>query len=85
MTYFQRQGWSVATNTVATNYLAGDVVAWDLGSGVTHIGIVSDKRTTKGTPLIIHNIGSGAQEENILFQYQIIGHYRPRFATSERK
>jgi hypothetical protein len=29
-------------------------------------------------PLAIHNIGRGAQEEDILFTYRIIGHYRPK-------
>ena len=28
------------------------------------------------TPLMIHNIGSGAQEEDMLFKYDITGHYR---------
>jgi uncharacterized protein YijF (DUF1287 family) len=77
MTYFKRQGWSVSLSKTAADYHAGDVVAWDLGGGVTHIGIVSDHRSPEGAPLVIHNIGSGAQEEDILFQYRIIGHYRP--------
>ena len=28
------------------------------------------------TPLVIHNIGSGVQEENILYNYKITGHFR---------
>ena len=78
MTYFQRQGWTVSLSKKAGDFQAGDVVAWDLGGGVTHVGIVSDRRSSEGTPLVIHNIGRGVQEENILFQYEIIGHYRPR-------
>jgi uncharacterized protein YijF (DUF1287 family) len=27
-------------------------------------------------PLVIHNIGAGTREEDILFRYTIIGHYR---------
>jgi len=34
-----------------------------------HIGIISDKKSSDGVPLIIHNIGSGTQEEDILFKY----------------
>ena len=30
-----------------------------------------------GTPLVLHNIGAGTQEDDILFQHPIIGHYRP--------
>ncbi len=82
MTYFNRQGWSVAGSKVAKDFRVGDVVAWDLGGGVTHIGIVSDRRSREGRPLIIHNIGRGTQEENILFQYDIIGHYRPRLGSN---
>lgn len=41
-----------------------------------HIGIVSDRRAEDGAPLIIHNIGRGTQEENILNEYSRITHYR---------
>ena len=41
-----------------------------------HIDIVSDRRAEDGTPLIIHNIGRGTQEENILNEYSRITHYR---------
>jgi hypothetical protein len=76
MTYFQRHGYALAADQTATSYAAGDIVAWDLGGGVTHIGIVSDRRNSKATPLVIHNIGRGTQEEDVLFAFRIIGHYR---------
>jgi len=62
------------------SYRPGDIVAWDLGNGVLHIGIVSDRATGR-TPLIIHNIGSGAKEEDILLKYKVIGHYRMKEHT----
>lgn len=73
MTYFKRQAYAVQDQS----YKAGDIVAWDLGQGLTHIGVISNKTTllTK-TPLVIHNIGRGTQENDILYQYKIIGHYR---------
>jgi hypothetical protein len=70
----------VASAPVA--YLPGDIVAWDLGGGVLHVGIVSDRQGTGGTPLVIHNIGAGAREDDILFRFAIIGHYRPPPATA---
>jgi uncharacterized protein len=76
MMYFRRQGFAVAMSTDPTAFAPGDIVAWDLGGGVTHIGIVSDRSTTAATPLVLHNIGRGAREENILFAYTMIGHYR---------
>lgn len=77
MTYFKRCGWGQAITKESGDYLAGDIVCWDLnGKGLTHIGVVSDKKTAGGTPLIIHNIGQGAQEEDVLFGFKVIGHYR---------
>jgi uncharacterized protein len=76
MTYFERQGFAQSITNKAENFAAGDIVAWDLGGGVTHIGIVSDHTTAKRVPLIIHNIGRGTQEEDILLRYRVIGHYR---------
>lgn len=76
MTYFQRRGYGLPVNPKAETFAPGDIVAWDLGKGLTHIGIVSDRRGAKGTPLVIHNIGNGAQEEDVLLNFRIIGHYR---------
>jgi uncharacterized protein YijF (DUF1287 family) len=76
MTFFQRAGYAAAIGRAAADYLPGDVVAWDLGGGILHIGIVSDGLSAGGTPLVVHNIGSGAREEDILFLYTVIGHYR---------
>lgn len=70
--YLQRQGYAVQDQ----RYAPGDIVTWDLGRGLAHIGIVSDRKAFSRTPLIIHNIGQGAREENILHQYAITGHYR---------
>ncbi len=52
-----------------------------LPGNLPHIGIVSDRTSLTGTPLIIHNIGRGTREENILFDYPITGHYRPKIAA----
>ena len=76
MTYFGRAGFAIAATGNATDYLPGDIVAWDLGKGILHIGIVSDRVAATGAPFIVHNIGAGAREEDILFRYTVIGHYR---------
>ena len=39
------------------------------------IGIVSSQ-FIGSRPLIVHNIGTGTREEDILFAYPITGHYR---------
>ena len=61
----------------ADSFQYGDVVAWRLPHGATHIGVVvpgpGDRRDEKW---IVHNIGSGPKWDNQLFEYQVIGHYR---------
>ncbi len=76
MVYLQRAGYSRPVTRATADYLPGDVVAWDLGGGILHIGIVSDRRAASDVPLVLHNIGAGAREEDILFRYTVIGHYR---------
>ncbi|TIH08361.1 DUF1287 domain-containing protein [Pseudomonas leptonychotis] len=76
MAWFKRQGWSQQLSQDASSYRAGDIVTWDLGGGLTHIGIVSDRQASSGAPLVLHNIGRGTQEEDILFAFKITGHYR---------
>ncbi len=77
-TWFDRKGWSVAVTRRVEDYRAGDLVTWMLPGNLPHIGIVSDRRTPlSNVPLIIHNIGRGAREDDILFDYTITGHYRP--------
>lgn len=78
MRFFQRQGWERPVSDQRRDYAAGDIVAWKLnGNGLLHIGIVSDRRLADGTPLILHNIARGTQEQDLLFRHTIIGHYRP--------
>lgn len=75
--YFERHGKALPTSNMAAAYLPGDIVTWRLPSGVPHIGLVSSSRDSSGArPLVIHNIGQGTQEEDILFLYSITGHYR---------
>lgn len=76
--WFTRQGWSMTPSPRGNDYRAGDLVAWMLPGQLPHIGIVSERFHRDGTPLIIHNIGAGTREENILFAYPITGHYRPK-------
>lgn len=83
-TFFSRRGWAVPVTKNAADYQPGDLVTWNLGDTVPHIGIVSDKKTEGGTPLIIHNVGAGAQEEDFLFSHTITGHYRPVLDKEKR-
>jgi uncharacterized protein YijF (DUF1287 family) len=75
-TLFARIGAEVPLDQGPTPYLPGDIITWKLPGNLDHIGIVSDRRTETGVPLILHNIGAGAKEEDILFAYPMTGHYR---------
>jgi len=77
MTFFKRhQAEKLITNTSA-DYKPGDIVCWNLGGAITHIGIViHQKSEDKQRHLIVHNIGGGQVAEDVLFAYTIIGHYR---------
>lgn len=78
MRYFERNQTALAEKwTVSETYLPGDIVAWRLDGGLLHVGIVSGKKSGT-TPWVVHNIGRGAREENVLFAYTVIGHYRIR-------
>ena len=77
MTFFSRYGHSLPITTLSTDYKPGDIVSWDLGKGVTHIGIVIDQKSPDGLRnLIVHNIGLGQEISDCLFKYTIIGHHR---------
>jgi uncharacterized protein YijF (DUF1287 family) len=77
MTYFTRQGKSLPITTSATDYQPGDIVAWELSSGIDHIGIVTNMMSDSDDRyLIVHNIGAGARVEDRLFAWTIKGHYR---------
>ena len=77
MTYFKRKGAEKSISKEAKDYLPGDVVCWNLGGAITHIGIVVKKKSKDGKRnLIVHNIGGGQVLEDCLFNFKIIGHYR---------
>jgi uncharacterized protein YijF (DUF1287 family) len=76
MVFFARKGEQLPVTLRAGDYSPGDLVAWDLGGGVTHIGIVVDRLGANGRHRVVHNIGRGPQMEDVLFAWKVIGHYR---------
>ncbi len=77
MKFFERKQTALPITDKPEDYLAGDVVAWDLGNGTLHIGlVVAQKGAFSPNRLVVHNIGRGDTAEDVLFQWKIIGHYR---------
>jgi uncharacterized protein YijF (DUF1287 family) len=75
--FFERNNASLPVTQKAEDYLPGDIVTWNLGGAITHIGIVIHEQTLfSKTPLIVHNICAGQVKEDCLFLYTITGHYR---------
>ena len=78
--YFSRFGQAMelpGQDIRASHFNYGDIVAWRLPHGATHIGIVvpgpGERRNEKW---VVHNIGSGPKWENKLLEYQMTGHFR---------
>ena len=77
MTLFARKAKSVPVSKKASDYLPGDVVAWELDNHLLHIGLVTDAvADSTQNYLVVHNIGAGAKIEDVLMSWKIIGHYR---------
>lgn len=78
-TFFERKGARLMISDNASNYLPGDIVAWNLKGDkgwLPHIGIVTGRIGPTGKPMVVHNIGAGPKLEDVLFDWKITGHYR---------
>jgi uncharacterized protein YijF (DUF1287 family) len=75
--FFTRNGKKLSISDNGQDYKPGDIVTWMLPGNLPHIGIVTDEIShATGNPLIVHNIGAGPKLEDMLFSYEITGHYR---------
>ena len=85
MVFFSRKGTSLPVSTRTEDYEPGELVTWDLGGGVPHIGIVVDRQAAQsGRYMVVHNIGAGPKMEDVLFSWKITGHYR-YFGPAQRQ
>lgn len=77
MTFFQRHGTSLTCQVDGhlDEWQWGDIVYWRFDNGLEHCGVISDRKSRSGRPLVIHNAGM-AVEEDCLERWEIIGHYR---------
>ncbi len=75
-TFLKRQGAQLPIPADGRFWKPGDIFTSLVGGNLPHIGIISFNRSIDGKPLIIHNIGSGAREENALFDHKLTGRYR---------
>ncbi len=77
MVFFRRKGTIKPMTKNPEDYRPGDLVCWNLGGNVSHIGVVVNKKSTDGKRyLMVHNIGGGQVLEDCLFSWKMIGHYQ---------
>jgi uncharacterized protein YijF (DUF1287 family) len=77
MVFFARKGESLSVSSRGDDYAPGEIVTWDLGGNVPHVGLVVDQKSPpSGRYMIVHNIGQGPRMEDVLFNWKITGHYR---------
>ncbi len=75
--FLQRLGKQLKNSSNPKDYRAGDMVTWTLPSGRLHIGVVTAQlENTKQRPLMVHNIGAGAQLEDVLFAWDLRMRFR---------
>lgn len=74
-TFLTRQNSKVPISSKGKDYEPGDIVFWDVAAG--HVGLVVNIKVS-GTDRykVVHNIGSGPQLEDFLFNATIVDHYR---------
>lgn len=87
--FFERNGQSLEITQDAKNYKPGDLVTWQLTSKMPHIGVVLEMTSDEdpNRHLIAHNIGNGPVIEDMLFDFEISGHYRyqPKLELQQTK
>jgi uncharacterized protein YijF (DUF1287 family) len=77
MVFFSRKGESLPITSRDRDYAPGEIVTWNLGGNILHIGLVVARNSSAtGRYMVLHNIGRGPQIEDVLFAWKITGHYR---------
>ncbi len=78
-TFFTRKGARLAPSENPADYLPGDIVVWNLRGEkgfLPHIGVVTGETGPSGRPMVVHNIGNGPKQEDVLFEWRVTGRYR---------
>lgn len=77
-TYWTRMAARLPIPARPEDWQPGDLFTTLINGRLPHVGIVSDRITTNGNPLVIHNIGSGTREEDRLLSWKPTGRFRWR-------
>jgi uncharacterized protein YijF (DUF1287 family) len=77
-TFWVRQSARLPVPSRPGEWQPGDLFTALIDGRLPHTGIVSDRIAANGNPLVIHNIGGGAREEDMLFAHRLTGRFRWR-------
>lgn len=70
--FFKHNAKSLTTDLAdIKEWQGGDIIVFK-----THIGVVSDKRNSRGVPFIIHHGGLFYEEDVLEYRTDIVGHFR---------
>lgn len=76
-TYFTRAGAALPVTPNPADYRPGDIVTMMLSGRLPHIALVTHRANAdRSRSLLIHNIGAGARLEDVLFTFDLHGHFR---------
>jgi uncharacterized protein YijF (DUF1287 family) len=76
MYFFSRFGKVKPMTKKGGDYKPGEIVAWKLVGGQTHIGLVINRLSgDRQRYMVVHNIGYGQEVSDCLFDFEVIGHY----------
>ncbi|MES2987030.1 MAG: DUF1287 domain-containing protein [Pseudomonadota bacterium] len=73
--FLTRHGARVAVPPDGSGWQPGDIFTSMVAGKYPHIGVVSD-RTGAKAPLVVHNIGAGTREADVLLDWPITGRFR---------
>lgn len=77
-TYWTRMAARLPIPAQASDWQPGDLFSTLIDGRLPHTGIVSDRLAGNGNSLVIHNIGRGVREEDMLLAWKPTGRFRWR-------
>jgi uncharacterized protein YijF (DUF1287 family) len=74
-TFFRRRGAGLRFAGPA-DFQPGDLVTQRLPGNLPHIAVVTHRRAASSRLLCVHNVGRGAQLEDVLAEWELVGRFR---------
>lgn len=76
--FWSRAGARLPLPTRPDEWQPGDLFTMLIADRLPHTGIISDRISAAGVPLVLHNIGAGTREEDLLLAHRLTGRFRWR-------